>query len=50
MSTVLWTGVHGAAAILITQQNFPFGSRQRYAAEVVGTLLAGVQNRLITRI
>jgi hypothetical protein len=34
MSTVSWSGTHGAPAILITlitQQNFPFGSRQRYA-------------------
>jgi AcrR family transcriptional regulator len=50
VSTVLWTGIHGAAAILITQQNFPFGSRQRYAEEVVATLLTGVQQRVITRI
>jgi hypothetical protein len=41
VSTVLWTGIHGAATILTTQQNFPFGSRQRYATEVVATLLAG---------
>jgi AcrR family transcriptional regulator len=50
VSTVLWTGIHGAAAILITQQNFPFGSRQRYAEEVVATLLTGVQQCVITRI
>jgi len=50
VSTVLWTGVHGAAAILITQQDFLFGSRQRYAEEVVATLLAGAQTRAITRL
>jgi AcrR family transcriptional regulator len=50
VSTVLWTGIHGAASLLITQQNFPFGSRKRYAREVVATLLAGVQKRGIRRI
>src|SRR5882724_11092018 len=34
-----WTGIHGAATILTAQQNFPFGSRRRYAEEVVATLL-----------
>ena len=28
VSTVLWTAAHGAASLLITAQNFPFGSRQ----------------------
>jgi len=50
VSTVLWTGIHGAAAILITQLNFPFSSRKRYAEEVVATLLTGVQNRAIEAI
>ena len=50
VSTVLWTGIHGAATILTTQQNFPFGSRKRYAEEVVATLLTGAQQRVITRI
>ena len=27
VSTVLWTGAHGAASLLITATNFPFGSR-----------------------
>ncbi len=46
MSTVLWTGAHGAASLLITAQNFPFGSRRRYAEEVVATMLSGTQNRV----
>ena len=50
VSTVLWTGAHGAASLLITAQNFPFGSRRRYAEEVVATILSGTQNRVIERI
>lgn len=50
VSTVLWTGAHGAASLLITAQNFPFGSRRLYAEEVVATILSGVQNRVIARI
>jgi Tetracyclin repressor-like, C-terminal domain len=48
VSTVLWSGTHGAAAILITQQIFPFSSRKQYAEGVIATLLAGVQQRVIT--
>jgi AcrR family transcriptional regulator len=50
VSTVLWTAAHGAAALLITAQSFPFGSRQLYAEEVVATILSGVQSRVIARI
>ncbi|MBW8869296.1 MAG: TetR/AcrR family transcriptional regulator [Acidobacteriales bacterium] len=50
VSTVLWTGAHGAASVLITAQKFPFGSRQLYAEEVVATIVSGVQNRVIARI
>jgi AcrR family transcriptional regulator len=50
VSTVLWTAAHGAASLLITAQNFPFGSRRLYAEEVVATILSGVQNRVIERI
>ena len=50
VSTVLWTCAHGAASLLITAQKFPFGSRRRYADEVVATILSGVQNRVIARI
>ena len=50
ISTVLWTGAHGAASILIMMQNFPFGSRKRYAEEVVATILSGAQTRAIERI
>ena len=50
VSTVLWTGAHGAASLLITAKNFPFASRESYAEEVVDTLLSGVQNRVIARI
>jgi AcrR family transcriptional regulator len=50
VSTVLWTGAHGAAALLITAQSFPFGNRRRYAEEVVATILSGTQNRVIERI
>jgi AcrR family transcriptional regulator len=50
VSTVLWTGAHGAASLLITATNFPFGSRQLYAEEVVETMLCGTQKRVIGRI
>jgi AcrR family transcriptional regulator len=50
VSTVLWTGAHGAASLLITATNFPFGRRQEYAEEVVATMLSGVQNHVIERI
>jgi hypothetical protein len=50
VSTVLWTAAHGAAALLITARNFPFGSRRLYAEEVVATMLSGTQNRVIARI
>ena len=50
VSTVLWTGAHGAASLLITAQKFPFGSCRLYAEEVVATILSGVQNRVIERI
>ncbi len=50
VSTVLWTGAHGAASLLITARNFPFGSHGLYAQEVIATILSGVQNRMISRI
>ena len=50
VSTLLWTGAHGAASLLITAQKFPFSSRRLYAEEVVATILNGVQNRMIARI
>jgi AcrR family transcriptional regulator len=50
VSTVLWTTAHGAASLLITAKNFPFGSRQQYGEEVIGTILSGAQNRAIERI
>jgi AcrR family transcriptional regulator len=50
VSTVLWTAAHGAASLLITAKNFPFGSRRRYAEEVVETILSGTQKRVIERI
>jgi len=50
VSTVLWTGAHWAASLLITAKNFPFGSRQRYGEEVVATILSGAQNRAIERV
>ena len=50
ISTVLWTGAHGAASLLITATNFPFGSRSLYSEEVVATILSGVQNHVIARV
>jgi AcrR family transcriptional regulator len=50
ISTVLWTGTHGAAALLNTAQSFPFGNRRRYAEEVIATVLTGAQHRAIDTI
>lgn len=50
ISAVLWTGVHGAASLLITATNFPFASRASYAEEVVDTLLRGAQHHAIGKI
>ncbi len=50
VSTVLWTCAHGTASLLITAQQFPFGSRRLYAEEVVATAVSGVQNRVIAGI
>jgi AcrR family transcriptional regulator len=50
ISTVLWTGAHGAAALLNTAQSFPFGNRRRYAEEVIATILSGAQQRVIEEI
>ena len=50
VSTVLWTAAHGAASLLITAQNFPFGSRRLYAEEVVASIISGVQKRVVERI
>ena len=47
ISTVVLTAAHGAASLLITLPDFPFGSHRRYAEEVVETTLSGVQNRTI---
>ena len=44
VTTILWTGVHGAAAVLLNEPNFPFVSRQRFAEEIVETLLSGIRN------
>ena len=50
ISTALWTGAHGAAALLNTAQSFPFENHQRYAEEVIATILSGAQQRVIDRI
>jgi len=47
ISTTALTAAHGAASFLITLQDLPFGSHQRYAEEVVATTLSGLQNRTI---
>lgn len=38
----LWTGMHGAASLLITLTEFPFGSARAYAESIVGRLLSGL--------
>ena len=50
ISIIALTAAHGAASLLITLQDFPFGSHRRYAEEVVATTLSGLQNRTIQAI
>ena len=47
ISTIALTAAHGAASLLITLPDFPFGSHRRYAEEVTATTLSGLQNRTI---
>ena len=47
ISTIALTAAHGAASLLITLPDFPFGSHRRYAEQVVATTLSGLQNRTI---
>jgi AcrR family transcriptional regulator len=47
ISTIALAAAHGAASLLITLQDFPFGSPRRYAEEVVATTLSGLQNRTV---
>ena len=49
ISTIVLTAAHGAASLLISA-TFPFGSRRRYAEEVVATTLSGLQNQAIRAI
>jgi AcrR family transcriptional regulator len=39
----LWTGIHGAASLLITLPHFPFGDHRAYAASIVDFLLSGLR-------
>jgi len=50
ISTIALTAAHGAASLLITLPDFPFGSHRRYAEEVVATTLSGLQHRTIQAI
>ena len=50
ISTTALTAAHGAASLLITLPDFPFGSHRRYAEEVVATTLSGLQSRTIEAI
>jgi len=50
ISAIALTAAHGAASLLITLQDFPFGSHWRYAEEVVATTLSGLQDRTVQAI
>lgn len=50
ISTIVLTAIHGAASLLITFPNFPFGCHRRYAEEVIATTLSGLQNQAIQAI
>ena len=39
----LWTGIHGAASLLITLPHFPFGDHTTYAERTVDFLLAALR-------
>jgi AcrR family transcriptional regulator len=39
----LWTGIHGAASLLITLPHFPFGDHKAYAERTVDFLLSGLR-------
>ncbi|HEX2715075.1 MAG TPA: TetR/AcrR family transcriptional regulator [Candidatus Acidoferrales bacterium] len=41
-SQVLWAGIHGLTALLITQPGFPFVDRERLIARMVEVLVRGV--------
>ncbi len=43
-TTILWTGAHGAATVLLTHPDLPFGSRKKFAEEIVETLLSAMVN------
>ena len=45
LATLLWSGMHGVASLLITFPTFPFGERARYAAAMADTLLTGLGRR-----
>ena len=45
IATLLWSGMHGVASLLITFPTFPFGERARYSAAMADTLLAGLSWR-----
>jgi hypothetical protein len=50
VSTVVWTGAQGAAALLNTAHNFPFGDRRFTPKRVVATRRSGAQNQVIERV
>jgi AcrR family transcriptional regulator len=42
VSRVLWAGIHGVTSLLITVKNFPFGSADKFAQEMVDVLINGL--------
>jgi AcrR family transcriptional regulator len=44
-SQVLWAGIHGLTALLITQSGFPFVDRERLIARMVEVLVRGVSSQ-----
>ena len=47
ISTIALSAAHGAASLLITLTDFPFGAHWRFAEEVVATTLNGLQKRSV---
>ena len=42
VSRLLWAGIHGVTSLLITVKNFPFGSADKFAEQMVDVLINGL--------
>jgi AcrR family transcriptional regulator len=42
VARLLWAGIHGVTSLLITVKNFPFGSADKFAQQMVDVLINGL--------